>query len=58
MFAGDLFPISPSKPDNILFLVDIAPSTKDMLLLYASRFKMVVIIDHHATFAKTVQIIE
>lgn len=54
MYAGDLFPIFPSSKDNILIMVDISPSTKDMMVLLASRFKIVVIFDHHTTFANTI----
>lgn len=57
MFAGDLFPIAPSTPGNILFLLDISPNTKEMIVSMASRFLYVVIVDHHTTFANCKQFI-
>ena len=58
MHAGDLFPIAPSAPGNVLFVLDISPSTKEMMVLLAERFKYVVIIDHHTTFSNCLSYIQ
>lgn len=58
MYAGDLFPIGPSSVGNILFLLDISPSTKELMINMSQRFTYIVIIDHHTTFANCLDVIK
>lgn len=57
MFAGDMFPIAPSAPGNVLFIVDTSPNTKEIMTLLAQRFTYVVIFDHHTTFSNCLSFI-
>ena len=58
MFAGNFFPISPSKKGNILIVVDMSPTSKEHLMHISKVYSLVLIIDHHTSFEHCLHILK
>lgn len=58
MFAGEFFPLSPSKKGNICVIVDTSPTQLAHIQHLASVYALVLIIDHHSSFVHCKQILD